>query len=134
MGLGSPLVAELLAHAGYDWLSIEMEHNGLDMAGVQQILMAMNATDCIPIARIPSSDPVFIQRALDIGAMGILVPMVRSAAEAEAIVRRHALSARRLAQLRPSARFKLHTRLRRVLRARQRQHARRPNAGDQRSV
>ena len=61
MGLGSPLVAELLAHAGYDWLSIEMEHNGLDMAGVQQILMAMNATDCIPIARIPSSDPVYIQ-------------------------------------------------------------------------
>ena len=86
-GLGSPLVAELLAHAGYDWLSIEMEHNGLDMAGVQQMLMAMSGTDSIPIARIPSSAPVYIQRALDIGAMGILVPMVRSAAEAEAIVR-----------------------------------------------
>ena len=87
VGLGSPTVAELLAHAGYDWLSIEMEHNGLDMEGVQQMLMAMSATECIPIARIPSSDPVYIQRALDIGAMGILVPMVRSAAEAEAIVR-----------------------------------------------
>ncbi|MCY3903463.1 MAG: aldolase/citrate lyase family protein [Caldilineaceae bacterium] len=86
MGLGSPLVAELLAHAGYDWLSIEMEHNGLDFGGVQQMIMAINATDCIPIARIPSSEPTYIQRALDIGAMGILVPMVRSVEEAEAIV------------------------------------------------
>ncbi len=86
MGMGSPLIAELLAHAGYDWLSIEMEHNGLDFAGVQQMLMAMSSTDCIPIARIPSSEPTYIQRALDIGAMGILVPMVRSAAEAESIV------------------------------------------------
>ena len=62
MGLGSPLVAELLAHAGYDWLSIEMEHNGLDFGGVQQMIMAINATDCIPIARIPSSEPTYIAR------------------------------------------------------------------------
>ncbi len=101
VGLGSPTVAELLAHAGYDWLSIEMEHNGLDLAGVQHMLMGMNATNSIPIVRVPASNPVsrpteahnttfnttFIQRALDIGAMGILVPMVRSAAEARAIVR-----------------------------------------------
>jgi len=86
MGLGSPNVAELMAQAGYDWLVIETEHNGLDSAQVEHMLMAMNGTDTIPIARVPSADPVFIQKALDVGALGILVPMVRTASEAEAIV------------------------------------------------
>ena len=87
LGLGSPAIAELLAHAGCEWLLIEMEHNGLDMAEVEHMLRAMNGSETIPLVRIPSADPVFIQRALDIGAMGITVPMVRTAAEAQAIVR-----------------------------------------------
>ena len=87
LGMGSPTVAELLTHAGCEWLLIEMEHNGLDMAQVEHILMAVKGTDTVPMVRIPSADPVFIQRALDIGGMGIAVPMVRTVAEAEAIVR-----------------------------------------------
>lgn len=86
MGLGSPNLAELLAHAGYDWLVIETEHNALDTAQIEHMLMAINGTGTIPIVRIPSADPVFIQRALDIGGMGILVPMVKTADEAQAIV------------------------------------------------
>ena len=87
MGMGSPTIGELLAHAGCEWLMVEMEHNGLDMAEVEQMLMAMNGTGTIPMVRIPSADPVFIQRTLDVGSLGIAVPMVRTAAEAEAIVR-----------------------------------------------
>ncbi|MCE7988649.1 MAG: hypothetical protein DYG89_46430 [Caldilinea sp. CFX5] len=87
LGLGSPNVAELLAHAGFDWLVIETEHNGLDAAEVQQMLMALNGTETIPLVRIPSANPVFIQRALDMGALGIVVPLVKSAEEAAAIVR-----------------------------------------------
>ncbi|MEM7133986.1 MAG: aldolase/citrate lyase family protein [Chloroflexota bacterium] len=87
MGLGSPNVAELLAHAGFDWLVIETEHNALDVAQVEHMLMAMNGTETIPLVRVPSSDQVFIQRALDIGGMGIVVPMVKTAAEAQTIVR-----------------------------------------------
>ena len=87
LGMGSATVAELLGHAGCEWLLIEMEHNGLDMAEVEHILMAIGGTDAIPLVRIPSADPVFIQRSLDIGGMGIAVPMVRTVAEAEAIVR-----------------------------------------------
>ena len=86
MGLGSPNLAELLAHAGYDWLVVETEHNALDSAEIEHMLMAMNGAETIPIVRIPSSNPVFIQRALDIGGMGILVPMVKTADEAQAIV------------------------------------------------
>src|SRR5258707_7137621 len=87
LGLGSPNVAELLASAGFDWLVIETEHNGLDSAEVEHMLMAVNGTETVPLVRIPSSNPVFIQRALDMGAMGIVVPLVRTAAEAQAIVR-----------------------------------------------
>ena len=86
MGLQSPNIAEMLAHAGYDWLVIETEHNALDTAQVEHMLMAINGTETVPIVRIPSASPVFIQRALDIGAMGIVVPSVRNAEEAKAIV------------------------------------------------
>ncbi|MFN8008792.1 MAG: aldolase/citrate lyase family protein [Terriglobia bacterium] len=86
MGLGSPNVAELLAHAGFDWLVIETEHNGLDSAEVEHMLMAVNTTPTIPLVRIPSAQQTFIQRALDLGGMGIVVPMVRTAQEARQIV------------------------------------------------
>jgi 4-hydroxy-2-oxoheptanedioate aldolase len=87
MGLQSPNVAELLGRAGYDWVVIETEHNALDSAQVEHALMALSGTNAIPIVRVPSADHVYIQRALDLGALGVVVPLVRTAAEAEAIVR-----------------------------------------------
>jgi len=87
VGLGSPNVTELMAYAGFDWLVIETEHNGLDSAEIEHMLMAMSGTDAIPIIRIPAANSVFIQRALDMGGLGILAPMVRTAEEAAAIVR-----------------------------------------------
>jgi len=86
IGLGSPNVAELMAHAGFDWLVIETEHNALDSAETQHLLMAMNGRSVVPIVRLPSINPGDIQRALDIGAMGVVVPLVRTAAEAQAVV------------------------------------------------
>ena len=86
LGMGSPNVAEQMARSGFDFLVIEMEHNGVDMAEVQHMLMAMNGTDAIPIVRLPSSDQVFIQRSLDIGALGILVPLLRTAEQARSVV------------------------------------------------
>jgi 2-keto-3-deoxy-L-rhamnonate aldolase RhmA len=87
LGLGSPSVAELMAHAGFDWLVIETEHNGLDSAEIEHMLRAIDGTDTVPLVRVPSSSHVYIQRALDMGAMGVVVPMVKTAGEAEKIVR-----------------------------------------------
>ncbi|MFN8006369.1 MAG: aldolase/citrate lyase family protein [Terriglobia bacterium] len=87
VGLGSPNAAELLAHAGLEWLVIETEHSALDSAEIEHMLMAVNGTDAVPVVRVPSADPVFIQRALDYGALGVMVPMVKTAEEARAIVR-----------------------------------------------
>jgi 2-keto-3-deoxy-L-rhamnonate aldolase RhmA len=87
VGLGSPNVAELLAHAGFDWLVLETEHGAVDSAQLEHMLMAVDGTPAIPLIR-PSHGVMFeIQKGLDIGAMGVFVPMVRTAAEAEAIVK-----------------------------------------------
>lgn len=88
LGLGSPSVAELLASAGMDWLIIETEHNAVDASDVERMLRAIDAagTGTVPIVRVPSQDPVPIQKALDIGAQGVLVPMIKTAEEARAVV------------------------------------------------
>ena len=86
LGLGSPSVAELLAYSGYEWLLVETEHNALDSAQVEHMLMAIDGSGAMPMVRVPPSDLFAIQKALDIGAMGIIVPMVKTVEEAEAVV------------------------------------------------
>jgi 2-keto-3-deoxy-L-rhamnonate aldolase RhmA len=86
LGLESPNVAELFGHHGFEWLLIETEHNGLDAAEVETMVRAIETTEAIPLVRVPSHDQVPIQRALDIGALGVKVPMIKAAEEAEEIV------------------------------------------------
>ncbi|MCR2810464.1 MULTISPECIES: HpcH/HpaI aldolase/citrate lyase family protein [unclassified Microbacterium] len=83
---GSPLVAEICAGAGLDWLLIDMEHspNGLESTLAQ--LYAVSAYPSTPLVRVPTNDLVTIKQVLDLGAQNILVPMVSSAAEARAAV------------------------------------------------
>ena len=83
---GSPLVAEICAGAGLDWMLIDMEHspNGLESTLAQ--LQAVAAYPVTPLVRVPIGDVVTIKQVLDVGAQNILVPMISSAAEAEAVV------------------------------------------------
>lgn len=82
----SPLVAEICAGAGLDWLLLDMEHapNGLESVVAQ--LHAVSAYPTTPVVRVPIGDVVTIKQVLDLGAQNILVPMVSSAADAEAAV------------------------------------------------
>ncbi len=83
---GSPLVAEICAGAGLDWVLIDMEHspNGLETVLAQ--LQAVAAYPATPVVRVPIGDVVTIKQVLDLGAQNILVPMISSAAEAQAVV------------------------------------------------
>lgn len=83
---GSPLLAEVAAGSGLDWLLIDMEHaaNTLDSVLVQ--LQAVAAYPVTPLVRAPSLDAVAIKQILDLGAQNLLVPMVSSADEARAAV------------------------------------------------
>ncbi|GAA4165972.1 4-hydroxy-2-oxoheptanedioate aldolase [Gryllotalpicola daejeonensis] len=84
---GSPVMAELIAGSGLDWLMIDMEHapNGLESVLAQ--LYAASGYDATAIVRVPANDPVHIKQVLDLGAQTIMVPMVSTVAEAEAAAR-----------------------------------------------
>jgi 2-keto-3-deoxy-L-rhamnonate aldolase RhmA len=85
LSLGLPSVAEMLSRCGFDWLWIDMEHAPLSLEQVQQFLQAKSET-CPAFVRIPANDEVWIKRVLDLGADGIIVPQVKTAAEAERAV------------------------------------------------
>ncbi|WP_375384208.1 aldolase/citrate lyase family protein [uncultured Microbacterium sp.] len=82
----SPLVAEIAAGSGLDWLLIDLEHspNGLESTLGQ--LQAVAAYPVTPLVRVPIGDVVAIKQVLDLGAQNIIVPMVSSADEARAAV------------------------------------------------
>ena len=84
--LTSPMSAELMARAGFDWLIIDMEHAPGDYMNLASQIQAMGATDCVPFVRAPWNDPVAIKRILDTGAMGVLIPYVNSGEEARQAV------------------------------------------------
>lgn len=77
-------VAEVLAHAGFDWLWIDMEHGPLDVGVVLGLLQARGA--CPALVRVPANDPVWIKRALDLGCDGVILPHVSDAQAAAAAV------------------------------------------------
>ncbi|MEJ3405206.1 HpcH/HpaI aldolase/citrate lyase family protein [Rathayibacter sp. YIM 133350] len=83
---GSPLVAEICAGSGLDWLLIDMEHapNGLESSLAQ--LHAVSGYPVTPVVRVPAADAVTIKQVLDLGAQSILVPMVSTINEARALV------------------------------------------------
>jgi 4-hydroxy-2-oxoheptanedioate aldolase len=78
----SSLVAELLAHTGYDWIVVDSEHAPNDPADVLVQLQAMTGGSAEPMVRVPWNDPVLIKRILDVGGRTLLVPFVQSAEEA----------------------------------------------------
>lgn len=82
----SPVIAEICAGAGLDWILIDTEHapNGLESTLAQ--LQAVAGTEATPVVRVPSDDAVTIKQVLDLGAQNLLVPMISSAAEARAVV------------------------------------------------
>jgi len=82
LALGSPLVAEVIAHIGFDWVLIDTEHGTIDIETTQSIIQAMSATATVPIVRVAWNDPALIKRALDAGAYGLLIPMVNTREEA----------------------------------------------------
>jgi 2-dehydro-3-deoxyglucarate aldolase/4-hydroxy-2-oxoheptanedioate aldolase len=80
--VASPLAAEITASAGYDWCVIDMEHGSVSEADVLALLLAVEAGGAAALVRPPSGERLRIGRALDLGAAGVVVPQLHSAAEA----------------------------------------------------
>ena len=84
--IGNSYSAELVAHQGFDWVCIDMQHGIIDFQMAVEMLQAIGSTRSMPFVRVPSNDFAAIGRVLDAGAMGIIVPMVNSVAEARQVV------------------------------------------------
>lgn len=78
--------AEVMAHAGWDSITVDMQHGFHSMETAVQLLQAISTTDTVPFARVNWNDPGPIMRLLDGGAYGIICPMINTRAECEAFV------------------------------------------------
>ncbi|TAJ74208.1 MAG: 2-keto-3-deoxy-L-rhamnonate aldolase [Sphingobium sp.] len=87
LGLGDVNVAELCAHAGFDWLAIDGEHGPNDLRSILSQLRAIQGSKASAVVRLPSDDRVMIKQHLDIGAQSLLIPMIESAEQAREVVR-----------------------------------------------
>jgi 4-hydroxy-2-oxoheptanedioate aldolase len=84
--LPGPMVAELLATCGYDWLVIDTEHAVTDIPDTLAMMQAMAAHPVSAVVRPAWNDPVLIKRCLDLGAQTLVIPFVQTAEEARAAV------------------------------------------------
>lgn len=84
VALPCPEVAELFSRAGFDWLLIDTEHSPMDPLAAQGLLQAAR---CPCMVRVHAGEEAAIKKVLDIGAAGVVVPQVNTAAEAERMVR-----------------------------------------------
>ena len=85
-GLGSVLSAEMLSRVGFDYVVVDMQHGAWTETSVMHAFRAIALGSALPMARVRSNDFGLIGRLLDIGAMGVIVPLVNSVEDAEKAV------------------------------------------------
>ncbi|MCL0102755.1 aldolase/citrate lyase family protein [Dehalococcoidia bacterium] len=84
--LGHPSIAEIMAKAGFDWLTVDMEHSAITLHKAQQLIQVIELSGCVPLVRVGTNDANLIKRVMDTGAHGVIVPMVNSREDAEQAV------------------------------------------------
>ncbi|HNT35499.1 MAG TPA: aldolase/citrate lyase family protein [bacterium] len=82
-----PVSAEILAECGFDWLATDCEHTDIDVGGFAQLARGMYGRGPVPFARVRENDTLAIRQMLDMGAQGVLVPLVNTPEEALKAVR-----------------------------------------------
>ncbi|PRX05444.1 UNVERIFIED_ORG: 4-hydroxy-2-oxoheptanedioate aldolase [Martelella mediterranea] len=87
IGGGSAQNAEILGHAGFDFLLADFEHGTGDTREIVETLRAIETTPTPALVRVPWNDHVFLKRILDAGVQSVMIPQVETAEEAEAAVR-----------------------------------------------
>src|SRR5947209_8678849 len=79
-------IARIAAAAGAEFVLFDMEHTGWSMETIRQLLATARGADLAPMVRVPATEYHFLARVLDIGAMGLMVPMVETVEQARLIV------------------------------------------------
>lgn len=76
--IGNPSIAEIMAQAGFDWLTIDMEHSAITLSQAQHLIQIIELCGVIPLVRVGENNAYLIKRVMDAGAHGVIVPMVNS--------------------------------------------------------
>lgn len=84
--LAHPLIPEILSQAGFDWLTIDMEHSSIELGNLLPLIISTEANGMVPLVRVGENNPNLIKRVMDAGAYGVIVPNVNSAGEAQRAV------------------------------------------------
>ena len=82
IGMADPYAAEISATSGYDWLLVDGEHAPNDLRSILAQVRVIEASNSVPVARLPIGEAWMIKQYLDSGVQSILVPMVESGAQA----------------------------------------------------
>jgi 4-hydroxy-2-oxoheptanedioate aldolase len=86
LAIPSAFSAEVMAHQGFDSLTVDMQHGVVDYQVAVTMLQAISTTAVIPLARVPWNDPGRLMKILDAGVYGVICPMISTRAQAEALV------------------------------------------------
>lgn len=78
--------AELMAHQGWDALTIDLQHGVVDYQRMVTMLQAISTTDTVPVVRVPWLEPGILMKTLDAGAYAVICPMVNSRDDAQKLV------------------------------------------------
>ncbi len=84
--LGHPAIAEIMATAGFDWLAVDLEHSAINIGQAEELIRTIDLKGTPALVRLSSNNAEQIKRVMDSGAQGVIVPMVKSSAEAVAAV------------------------------------------------
>ena len=82
----TPGVARIAASAGADFVVFDQEHSGWGIETIRMLMATARAAEVVPLVRVPSTQHYFISRPLDVGASGVMVPMVETAEQARLVV------------------------------------------------
>lgn len=82
LSIAHGFTAEVMARQGFDALCIDLQHGTSEMGSILPLLQAVSQTETVPVVRVPWNEPAAIMKALDLGAYGVIVPLINNAEEA----------------------------------------------------
>lgn len=87
LSIGSSYSAEIIANLPYDAVTVDLQHGMFELETALGMLQAISATRAVPMVRVPHNTTWLIQKVLDMGAYGVICPMIDTRADCEAFVR-----------------------------------------------
>lgn len=87
MQIPSTSVAEIMGHAGYDWIAIDLEHGSMSTSQLPDLFRAIELGETLPLVRLARGHSKDVKQALDSGAGGVIIPMIESAAQLKDIIK-----------------------------------------------